>query len=344
VELQSVRALKAEIVERVIRPLIAEAHEKRRYGMAASSLKRVTGVQAGIALGIGKGARPGDFCLAVRVQRRVFDSDPALRERIEGACREADIRYIGRVTKRAGGADAEVPWHRTRQRPLLIGSSIGHVAITAGTLGAFALHRKTQKPVILSNNHVLANEDAAKIGDAILQPGAFDGGRRRLDRVGALIDFVPLKSRGDNLVDAAIAAIDPEIRFDARTLTELGELQGQREEVLAPGNAVAKVGRTTGVTRGVVTAIELDDVVVTYERGDLSFDRQIEIESSGAGPFSSGGDSGSVIVDENGFACALLFAGSDQGGSNGKGLTFANEIGLVLEQLNLELALAAIVS
>jgi hypothetical protein len=248
------------------------------------------------------------------------------------------------MTKRAGGVDTALPWHRTRQRPLLIGSSIGHVAITAGTLGAFALHRKTQKPVILSNNHVLANEDAAKIGDAILQPGAFDGGRRRLDRVGALIDFVPLKSRGDNLVDAAIAAIDPEIRFDARTLTELGELQGQREEVLAPGNAVAKVGRTTGVTRGVVTAIELDDVVVTYERGDLSFDRQIEIESSGAGPFSSGGDSGSVIVDENGFACALLFAGSDQGGSNGKGLTFANEIGLVLEQLNLELALAAIVS
>jgi hypothetical protein len=240
--------------------------------------------------------------------------------------------------------DTALPWQQTRQRPLLIGCSIGHFAITAGTLGAFAFHLKTQKPAILSNNHVLANEDTAKIGDAILQPGAVDGGKRRRDKVGELLDFVPMKSRGHNLVDAAIAAIDPEIRFDARTLTGLGELHGQREEALAPGDAVAKVGRTTGVTRGVVSAIEVDNVVVTYERGDLSFDRQIEIESTGAGPFSSGGDSGSVIVDENGFACALLFAGSDQGGSNGKGLTYANEIGLVLEQLNLKLAHEALVS
>jgi len=344
VELQSVRALKAEIAERIVRPLVIEAHEKRRYGIAAGSLKRVTGVQAGIALGIGKGVRAGDFCLAVRVQRRVFEADPALRERIEGACREADIRYIGRVTKRTARVDTALPWQQTRQRPLLIGCSIGHFAITAGTLGAFAFHLKTQKPVILSNNHVLANEDAAKIGDAILQPGAVDGGKRRRDKVGELLEFVPLKSSGDNLVDAAIAAIGPEIRFDARTLTGLGELHGQREEALAPGDAVAKVGRTTGVTRGVVSAIEVDNVVVTYERGDLSFDRQIEIESTGAGPFSSGGDSGSVIVDENGFACALLFAGSDQGGSNGKGLTYANEIGLVLEQLNLKLAHEALVS
>jgi hypothetical protein len=275
----------------------------------------------------------------------MFESNLVVRQRIEDACpRESDIRYIGRITKRAGGVDPVLPWHRTRQRPLLIGSSIGHVAITAGTLGAFALHRKTQKPVVLSNNHVLANEDAAKIGDVILQPGAFDGGTRRRDRVGALLDFVPLKSQGDNLVDAAIAAIDPEIRFDARTLTGMGELQGLRENMLEPGDTVAKVGRTTGATRGIVTVIELDDVVVTYERGDLSFDRQIEIESTGDDPFSAGGDSGSVIIDENGFACALLFAGSDQGGSNGKGLTYANEIGLALEQLNLELALTAIVS
>jgi hypothetical protein len=36
---------------------------------------------------------------------------------------------------------------------------------------------------------------------------------------------------------------------------------------------------------------------------------------------------------------ALLFAGSDQGGANGQGLTYANPIQTVLDSLSLELAL-----
>ena len=60
------------------------------------------------------------------------------------------------------------------------------------------------------------------------------------------------------------------------------------------GESVGKIGRTTAVTRGRVTAIELDDVVVGYgdELGELSFDNQIEVESTSPGPFSRGGDSG----------------------------------------------------
>lgn len=344
-ELQSARALKAEIADQVIRPFIADLRNQRRFGQATSSLKRVTGIEAGIALGIAKGARPHEFRLAVRVQRRALEADPRIRERIDSASRrEVDIRYIGRVTKCASGVDTALPWHQARQRPLLIGASIGHIAVTAGTIGTFTRHRKTQRAVVLSNNHVLANEDAAKVGDAILQPGAYDGGKRSRDRIGALLDSVPLKTDAGNLVDAAVASLDAEIRFDATTLTGIGPLRGLREDMLEPGAVVAKVGRTTGATRGVVTAIELDDVVVSYERGDFSFDRQIEIEGAADGPFSAGGDSGSVIVDENGLACALLFAGSDQGGSNGKGLTYANELGLALEQLNVELALTALVS
>ena len=34
-----------------------------------------------------------------------------------------------------------------------------------------------------------------------------------------------------------------------------------------------------------------------------------------------------------------LFAGSDQGGANGQGLTYANQIHTVLDQLKIELAL-----
>jgi hypothetical protein len=44
-----------------------------------------------------------------------------------------------------------------------------------------------------------------------------------------------------------------------------------------------------------------------------------------------------LIVDTNGFAVGLLFAGSESGGSNGKGVTFANPIAAVLEKLKVEL-------
>jgi hypothetical protein len=64
---------------------------------------------------------------------------------------------------------------------------------------------------------------------------------------------------------------------------------------------------------------------------------QIEIETTDSGPFSQGGDIGSLIVDADRRAVALLFAGSDLGGSNGLGLTFANPIREVLDALKADL-------
>jgi hypothetical protein len=63
----------------------------------------------------------------------------------------------------------------TRQRPAPLGFSVGHPAITAGTLGARVVDA-TGNVYILSNNHVLANGNGATIGDATLQPGTFEGG------------------------------------------------------------------------------------------------------------------------------------------------------------------------
>ena len=104
------------------------------------------------------------------------------------------------------------------------------------------------------------------------------------------------------------------------------------------GDVVHKVGRTTGVRHGRVTAFELDGVAVEYDLGVISFDDQIEIEGAGNRAFSDAGDSGSLIVDDQMRAAALLFAGGDHGGSNGKGLTYANPIGAVLKALKVKLA------
>jgi hypothetical protein len=183
---------------------------------------------------------------------------------------------------------------------------------------------------------VLANENDAARGDAVLQPGAYDGGRRR-DAVAQLERFVRLRTSRANLVDAAIARLLPGIDWNARELRDLGKLRGVATEPVDAGARVAKLGRTTGLTRGRVTAFELDDVVAGYDIGNISFDNQIEIEGAGSEPFSDGGDSGALIVDSTRHALGLLFAGSDVGGRNGKGLTYANPIGAVLDALKLEL-------
>jgi len=64
--------------------------------------------------------------------------------------------------------------------------------------------------LILSNNHLLANTNAGKPGDLILQPGRFDGGLFPSDSVATLERFEPIvltqfAGPGYNLLDAAVA-------------------------------------------------------------------------------------------------------------------------------------------
>jgi hypothetical protein len=152
-----------------------------------------------------------------------------------------------------------------------------------------------------------------------------------------LLRFIRLKKAGANLVDGALATVDGGIKFDHRTLTALGKLAGPGDPVLVDDAPVGKVGRTTGTTRGRISAFEVDNVVVQFGIGALKFDGQVEIKGADTGPFSQGGDSGSLVVDADLRAVALLFAGSDQGGSDGKGLTFANPIHAVLDALKVDL-------
>jgi hypothetical protein len=120
----------------------------------------------------------------------------------------------------------------------------------------------------------------------------------------------------------------------------LGKLAGLGSEFLDVGAEVAKVGRTTGLTRGKITAFEMDNVVVEFDKGSLRrFDRQIEIEGDGVKAFSLGGDSGSLIVEAGTrLAIALLFAGTDLGGANDQGLTYAAPLRATLDALKVDLA------
>lgn len=329
-QLDSVRELKASLTTTVLSALAAPPR-LRAFGVPAGPMPQAAVNPPTLALGIAPRAG-GDYQLAVRLQRRALEGDAAVEAIRKQAKGEVDVRYVGRLVKRAA------PWQQGTVRPLRIGSSIGHFKITAGTLGGFVHARGAELPLILSNNHVLANENRAKKGDAILQPGQLDHGQVPADVVGSLLAFVKLKRTGANLIDCAVASLAGGMKLDVRRLSKATErLAGMGEEAIQPGMTVHKLGRTTGATRGKVTAIEVDNLLIAYDLGDLRFDQQVEIEGAGDKGFSAGGDSGSLILDDANRAVALLFAGGDQGGSNGKGLTYANPLHPVLDALQVDL-------
>jgi hypothetical protein len=325
VRLDSVRELKAEIAD-VVTHQLSSLQAVAAFGIPARRASDVARRPATVAYGIAPGSRPRGFRLAMRVQHRGLEDSPQVEELTRKAKGEVDIRYVGRISKRAA------PWQQQRHRPLVPGISVGHFEVTAGTLGCFVEGRRG-RPRILSNNHVLADENRAAIGDPILQPGRFDSGRRPRDTVASLDRMVRLTSGRPNKVDCALATVLTDVEVDAADFRGIGPLKGVADS-LPDDDAVEKLGRTTGHTAGRITAFELDNVVVAYDTGTLTFDDQLEIEGTGTRPFSQGGDSGSLILTSGDhFALALLFAGGDQGGSNGKGLTYANPIGAVLGAL-----------
>jgi hypothetical protein len=354
--LESAQQLKQQLLRDIVVPFIVRANklrsraavagframrgmagETRSFGVGARPVETLPHVQRSIALGVAPHST--GYRLAIRLQRPSLRNSSLVEHVTRRARGEVDMRVVGRIDKRTKKL-AVLPWYQRNARPLRIGGSIGHVKVTAGTLGGFV--KRANAVYLLSNNHVLANEDRAKSGDWIIQRARFDGGKHPADDVARLKYWIRLKRNETNFVDAALGAIEQAITYDANVLTGLvngkdRRLAGIGPEFIDEGEIVYKVGRTTGATKGRVTAFDLDNVVINYDIGNLRFDGQIEIEGTGQGPFSDGGDSGSLIVNADMLAIALLFAGSDSGGRNNMGLTYANPIHRVLKDLKASL-------
>ncbi|HGY55820.1 MAG TPA: hypothetical protein ENK44_08970 [Caldithrix abyssi] len=249
---------------------------------------------------------------------------------------------------------------KDRFRPAPGGVSIGHINITAGTLGC--LVQKNGKKYILSNNHVLANSNDASIGDPILQPGPYDGGGMPQDHIADLSEFIPIKFKEDDgggsspcpfanaaagVLNAFAAAVGSKTRLRAvykassqaatntvdcalaRPLNEadvlneilnIGKINGVAEGLL--GMSVQKSGRTTGHTTGTIQQVDVT-VDVSYGTGKTA----TFVDQLMTGNMSSGGDSGSAVLDNDKNIVGLLFAGSS---SN----TILNRIQNVFDALN----------
>ena len=231
-----------------------------------------------------------------------------------------DVKEVGEIQALA---------YNARVRPAIPGYSLGHFAITAGTFGC--LVRDACSPCrtyILSNNHVLANSNAASRGDPILQPGAFDGGTHPRDTIARLHDFVPIHFGSPdryNLVDAAVAT-PLDARLAIASIVALGIPTGTVEATL--GLDVVKSGRTTQTTAGRVIDVSAT-VAVNFGVGVAYFRNQILTTA-----MSQGGDSGSLLLSRGERrATGLLFAGSSA-------VTVHNHIGNVETALGVRVVTA----
>jgi hypothetical protein len=232
-----------------------------------------------------------------------------------------------------------------KMRPAPVGFSVGHPAITAGTIGARVVN-PSLSVFLLSNNHVLANSNDASIGDPILQPGPFDGGVAA-DQIATLSAFRAIDFSGaDNTIDAAIALSNATVLSNATPAddgygTPSAQIwnDGNSDGVFDNKNSllnlpVQKYGRTTKRTHGTITGINAKlticyEVLFIFCVKQATFVDQIVIEP---GAFSGGGDSGSLIVtdDLNLNPVALLFAGSET-------QTIGNRVDLVLSHFGVRI-------
>jgi len=277
----------------------------------------------GLAVGpnIVGGEATGEPAVIVLVSQKVPEEYLIQRDRvpIELGGVQTDVMDVGPVT---------IESLRTRARPAQGGYSVGHIRITAGTIGTCVYDILPGGPIgpdvpggigipqryyILSNNHVLANSNAAAPGDPVLQPGPLDGGRDPQDRIARLSRFVPLTldpptpiTQHRNLVDAAIA--EGEFHDLNREIYWSGYVRGWRQRTnVGTGLLVKKTGRTTSFTTGRIQAINATIDVNYRDRGVARFVDQIVTTN-----MSDGGDSGSLVTTLDNVAVGLLFAGSDR--------------------------------
>ncbi|MEW6081802.1 MAG: hypothetical protein AB1576_08530 [Bacillota bacterium] len=311
------------------------------YGAYVLSKDNVVGVGVGFKETAGRST--GRLAVVVLVTKKVpIDSIPrsqAIPRQINSV--HTDVLEVGEIVLLS---------RLTRVRPAVPGVSIGHHLVTAGTFGAVVKDEKTQVPLILSNNHVLANitdgrDGRSRKGDPIYQPGRVDGGASE-DTVAYLERFVPVyrageaatcsvakrveravnwalgiakpnyhirlyrSVKGENLVDAAVAR-PVSPEIISPEIMDIGEVTSAREATL--GERVIKSGRTSGVSAGEVKVVGATLKVLMGDVGSAVFTDQIVTT-----PMAQPGDSGSLLVSLRREALGLVSAGSDKASIAGK--------------------------
>lgn len=255
---------------------------------------------------------------------------PRVAKALPHAVGGVTVEYLGGVAIGANPPEPIPPDQLTsppcslHKGTIACGSSItvAHVH-AAGTLGCLVTEEKGKGKLYgLTNNHVTGDCNHTMVGMYVLSPAPMDahpsGPPPRT--IGRHSRFVPLRSGDPQQVpgqelDAAI--------FEIEDPTFVSSMQGggrydtpNKVGALVGGRLVKKLGRTTGETRGKVLGQFPRPVRVDYKSLRFSsvvyFRNVFGVVSTDEGPFSAAGDSGSLVVSDDGTeALGLLFGGGE---------------------------------
>jgi hypothetical protein len=231
----------------VSRFLPAVAAPKRRFVARAPATARrdnIVGVGVGPKIRNGR-TNPDPLDPVLRCEEDAAEGDPRGPSGARAHRRSAtDVVETGRFF-------AQVPIARRRLRPARGGCSVGFQATGFAMAGTFGcLVTDGGERFILSNNHVLADENALPLNSPIFQPGPLDGGVVPGDRIARLMKFVRLrKLPAQNRADAAIAVLDAPGIAVPSILPRVGALGSTAPVRAAVRMRVHKHGRTSGYTR-----------------------------------------------------------------------------------------------
>ena len=276
-------------------------------GRRLSLKPNVVGTGVGIKYTAGKST--GEVSIVVLVSKKVKDhlltNDAKVPRRIFFV--KTDVVEVGELIVHAFNP-------KMKYRPVVPGISIGS-PLGTGTAGCFVKDSYGYR-YILTNAHVTTS----KMYTPITQPGPSDSfGGEVIGRV--LGGLFPKNSKG--LIDASIVEVYRSVGFGSSDIPEIGHVRGVSDPDFM--SIARKTGRTTSYTEAVVLAKHID-TSIKYPDGLQSVKDMLVF-----GPMSAPGDSGSLIVDKNNKAIALLFAGSDK-------VTVGIPIGRVLKAFRMSLA------
>ncbi len=228
-----------------------------------------------------------------------------------------------------GGGDGDGNDPKAKQTPpIKLGTSGGWRYALAngyccgGTLGS--LIEKDGTKYILSNWHIFysdivdgGNNRTVQDGDPVIQPGLIDVSCN----AGNAQNVATLVNNGGSLpnsnIDAGIAAIISGMVDETGAILNIGTISSSTVGAFI-GQAIKKMGRTTGLSRGEVDGLNAT-VSITYSNecaGGTAFTKTFYgqvVTTNNRCRFLDGGDSGSLAVeneDTNARAVGLLYAGS----------------------------------
>ena len=203
-----------------------------------------------------------------------------------------------KATAEVAGAEAE---RLSRVRPLRPGISVGGVKGTAGTIGCFVMDADGEV-YLLSVAAALGSPDY-ELGSRVVQPGPTDGGQAPDDVVGYFAKYLPLDDEVSVANLAGLARLEEGIEFET-VIPSIGPIRGVREPV--PGMVVHMLGRTTGLITGQITRIDETFSMAIDKKQTLRFRDGIYCSF-----ISEPGDSGALVVDDEGYAIGIEVGGSE---------------------------------